>query len=126
MVTSIHAQVEYYYTVANANNSGASGITSLIANLAAAMGASGQVSGALKDGASTLTSALSSNTPFVNLLNTANSSSGGNNAPKAYLNILFFDDQFRPDMNASVVIPVGYTPNVKGTLSRYMGHGTTG
>ncbi len=39
-------------------------------------------------------------------------------APKAYLNILFFDEQFKPDVSSSVVIPVAYTPNVKGTISK--------
>jgi RHS repeat-associated protein len=33
-------------------------------------------------------------------------------------NILFFDDQFKFDATASVVVPVNYTPNVKGTISK--------
>jgi RHS repeat-associated protein len=114
----IHASIEYFYTVANANNTGASGITSLLANLATSMVASGQVSPVLKSGASTLASALSGSTNLVNWLNTPNNTSGANNAPKAYLNILFFDEQFKPDNVATIVLPVAYTPNTKGTLSR--------
>ncbi len=86
----IHTQVDYYYVVGNANNTGASGITSLITNLATSILASGQVSLALKGGAPAIVSSLSSNTAFVNLLNTPNNSSGANNAPKAYLKCLIF------------------------------------
>lgn len=116
----IHTQVDYYYISSNANNTGANGLNSLLANLATSLFASGQVSSVLKDGASALTSSLGSNTDFVNWLNTPNNVSGVNNAPKAYLNILFFDERFKPDNNATVVIPVPYSPGVKGTISRIM------
>lgn len=116
----IHVQVDYFYTAVNANNTGASGINSLVTNLATAIAGSGQVSNIVKDGALAFVPALSSNTNLVNWLNTPNSTSGGNNAPKAYLNILFFDDQFVPENNKTVVIPVPYSPNTKGTISRVM------
>jgi len=90
----LHTQVESFYTVANANNSGASGINSLVANFASAIAASSQVGSALKDGASSIASGLSGVTALVNLLNTANNTSGGNNAPKAYLNVLFLSERF--------------------------------
>ncbi len=118
----IHAQVNYFYTAANTNNAGANGISSLLANLATSLAASGQVSAALKDGAAALTSGLSGNTPFANWLNTPNATSGGSNAPKAYLNILFFDEQFKPDNVATVVLPVLYQPGVKGTLVKISGN----
>jgi hypothetical protein len=114
----IHTQVEYFYTAANTNTTGADGLNTLLGNLATAMVASGQVSGLLKDGASTLTSGLSGNPSFVSWLNMPNNTSGSNNAPKAYLNILFFDEQFRPDNVATQVIPVAYSPNTKATISR--------
>ncbi|MBL7734381.1 MAG: hypothetical protein JNL51_02895, partial [Chitinophagaceae bacterium] len=107
----LHTKVESFYTVANANNSGASGINSLVANLASAIGASSQVGAALKDGTSSIASGLSGVTALVNLLNTANNTSGGNNAPKAYLNVLFFDEQFKYDASASLVRPIPYGPN---------------
>jgi RHS repeat-associated protein len=114
----IHTQVDYFYTTTNANNSGADGIGSLLANLATSMAASGQVSSVLKGGASSLTSALSGSTNLINWLSTPNNTSGANNAPKAYLNILFFDEQFKPDNVATIVIPVGYSPNMKGTINK--------
>jgi len=107
----LHARVESFYTVANANNSGASGINSLVANLASAIAASSQVGTALKGNASSIASGLSSVTALVNLLNTANNANGGNNAPKAYLNVLFFDEQFKYDPSASLVRPIPYGPN---------------
>ncbi len=116
----IHTQVEYFYTAANTNNSGASGINSLVSNIATAIGASGQVSAVLKDGASQLISGISGSSTLANLLNTPNATSGTNNAPKAYLNVIFFDEQFRPDVNASKVYRVEYSPNTKGTISRTM------
>jgi RHS repeat-associated protein len=38
---------------------------------------------------------------------------------------LFFDEQFRPDNSATVVIPVAYTPGVKGTISKVMANAIT-
>ncbi len=116
----IHTQVDYFYTAANTNNSGASGINSLVSNIATAIAASGQVSAVLKDGAALLTPAMSGSSGLVSLLNTPNATSGVNNAPKAYLNVVFFDEQFRPDVNASKVYRVEYSPNTKGTISRTM------
>jgi hypothetical protein len=114
----IHTQVDYFYNIANANNTGASGINSLIANLAAAVGASTQMNAVLKAGASTIVTDVGTNTGLASLLNTPNNVSGANNAPKAYLNVLFFDEQFRPDNAATVVLPVLYTPGAKGTIQR--------
>jgi RHS repeat-associated protein len=114
----IHTSVDYYYTVANANNTGAGGINSLIANFTSALTANTAVAGLLKDGASTITTQIQNNTTLSSLLNTPNNTSGSNNAPKAYLNIIFFDDQFKYESWASTVVPVAYTPNVKGTISK--------
>jgi hypothetical protein len=116
----IHTQVDYFYTVANANNTGASGINSLVANIAAAIGASGQVTSVLKDGASLLTAGISGSTGLASLLNTPNVVSGTSNAPKAYLNVVFFDEQLRPDVDSSKVYPIPYSPNTKGTIAKMM------
>lgn len=114
----IHTTVDFYYSVANATNTGANGIQSLLANFASALGASPQVMSVLKDGVSTITTSLQNTPALVNLLNSPNSTSGTNNAPKAYLNILFFDDQFKFDNTSSTAIPVPYLVNSRGTISR--------
>lgn len=121
----IHASLEYYYTVANANNSPASGINSLIANFASALSASPAVGGLLKDASTAVTSSLQNNATLSSLLNTPNNTSGGNNAPKAYLNILFFNEQFVFDNTSSQVIPVAYTPNTKATINRMAANALT-
>src|SRR5690606_38523115 len=114
----IHTSIDYYYTAANTSNSGASGITSLLTNLASAIMGSPATGGILKDAAGDLTSVLSTNTVLASLLNTPNASSGSNQAPKAYLHVLFFNEQFKFDENASVVVPVSYTPGTKGTIAK--------
>ncbi len=114
----IHTAVDYFYTATNASNGSANGLASLVANIATAITGSSQVGGALKDASSSITTTMSGNTALGSLLNTPNNTSGSNQAPKAYLNIIFFDDQFHFDAGSSVVIPVPYSPNTKGTLSR--------
>jgi len=114
----IHTSIDYYYTAANTSNSGADGITSLLTNLASAIMGSPATGGILKDAATDLTNALSGNAGLISLLNTPNETSGANQAPKAYLNILFFNEQFKFDENASVVVPVAYSPNAKNTIAK--------
>ncbi|WP_343307379.1 DUF6443 domain-containing protein [Chitinophaga niabensis] len=114
----IHTSVEYYYTVANANNTPANGIASLVSSLLSSLPVLSNVPGIIKAGATMVTNSLQSNTSLVSLLNTAASSSGANQAPKAYLNILFFDERFAFDQASSMVIPVAYIPNQKGTIDK--------
>lgn len=121
----IHTSVDYFTFVANANNTGADGIGSLVTNFATSLLASTQVSAAVKAGASSLTSALSSNTFLTGILNTPNNTNSGNNAPKAYLNILFFDEQLKLDESNTTVIPVPYSVNAKATISRMAANALT-
>jgi RHS repeat-associated protein len=114
----IHTSVDYFYTTVNANNTPANPLGSLLTNLTTSILASGQVSSALKDGVNSISSSLGSNVPLGNLLNTPNTTSGANNAPKAYLNILFFDEQFKFDNVASAVFPVDYIQNTRRTINR--------
>src|SRR5690606_2495709 len=114
----IHTSIDYYYTAANTSNSGADGITSLLTNLASAIMGSPATGGILKDAATDLTNALSGNAGLISLLNTPNETSGSNQAPKAYLHVLFFNEQFKFDENASVVVPVAYSPNAKNTIAK--------
>jgi RHS repeat-associated protein len=114
----IHTRVDYYYSTNNANNSPANPIVSLLANFASAIFGSPQVTSAMKDAVSGITSDLNATPALANLLNTPNASQAGNNAPKAYLNIIFFDDQFRFDSTSSMVIPVGYYPNERKTIDQ--------
>ncbi|MCF1714190.1 DUF6443 domain-containing protein [Flavihumibacter sp. RY-1] len=114
----IQASVQFYYTTANTNNTGASGINSLTANIATLIGNSITPAGVIKNGASAVGATLSAQDPLITMLNTPNSTSGANNAPKAYLHILLFNEQFQFDQVNSRVVPVSYQVGSWGTISR--------
>jgi RHS repeat-associated protein len=116
----IHVKLDYFYSTANSatNNSGSNPLTSFVNGLTGAFGNSAQVSSLLKNEAATVTAQLSGNTPFTSLINPTPNTSGGNEAPKAYLNVLFFNEQFQFDAASSVVIKVAYAPGTKGIIDR--------
>ena len=114
----IHTKIDYYYTTANTNNSGANGLNSLLANLPTALSGSAQAGQLIKEASGTLSGALAANAGLAAFLNEPNNSSGSNQAPKAYLNVLFFDEQFKFDEASSGIFPVAYSPNSKQTISR--------
>lgn len=117
----IHAKVDYWYSVANANNTGANGIQSIVNSLLGSLTASPVSTDLIKTNVSTVTSSLSTNTDLANLLNTNPSTNGSNQAPKAYLNVIFFDNQMKYDKINSRVFPVGYlTSAVKQTIDKSM------
>jgi RHS repeat-associated protein len=121
----IHTKIDYYYTDANANNSGANPLNSFVTSLTSVLGANTQVGPLLKNDASTITTQLSGNSAFTTMINPNPNTSGGNEAPKAYLNVLFFDDQFKFDANSSIVIKVNYSPNTKQTIDRTFSNAIT-
>ncbi len=114
----IHTKIDYYYTTANTNNSGANGLNSLLAHSATALSGSAQVGQLIKEASGTLSGALAANAGLAAFLNEPNNSSGSNQAPKAYLNVLFFDEQFKFDEASSGIFPVAYSPNSQQTISR--------
>lgn len=94
----IHSTVQYYYDQ-NVSSTG-TGLTTLInslTNLLTGSQATGQV---IKDNASTITSNVNTNTSITSFFSNQNSSST-TSAPKAYLNVLFFDEQFNFDESSS-------------------------
>lgn len=114
----IQASVKFFYDIANANNSGASGINSLAANIATLIGNSITPAGVIKSGAAAISSNLLTQTQLATMLNTPNSTNGSNNAPKAYLHILLFNEQFQFDQVNSKVVSVPYLVGSWGTISR--------
>ncbi len=114
----VHVKVEAYYTAINANNSSANGLSTLLTNLGAALAGSSHFADFLKPAAADLASNLTGNTALAGLLNTAATSSGGNVAPKAYLNVIFFDRQMKVDVAASRVFPIPYSPNAKSVIDK--------
>jgi RHS repeat-associated protein len=117
----IHAKVDYWYDVVNANNTNANGIQSIVASLLSALGASGQPSALIKSNITTVTNSLTNDADLVSFLNTAPATSGSNQAPKAYLNVVFFDEQLKFDKDNSKIYPVAYiSDKLKKTIDRSM------
>jgi RHS repeat-associated protein len=88
----LHVKVDYYVQNDATDNSNGDGISSILAILTNMLNA-GPYTSVFHGAGSTITSGLSTSVPFTNLL-TPQTGSGGT-MPKAYLNILFFDQQFR-------------------------------
>jgi RHS repeat-associated protein len=121
----IHTYVEYFYTDANASNSGADPVNSFVNSLISVFGNNAQVGGLLKNEASAITSQLQGNSTFTSFINPAPNTSGSNQAPKAYLNVLFFDDQFKFDANSSVIVKVNYSPNTPQYIDKRFSNAIT-
>lgn len=123
----VHVKVEYFYTTANSttNNGSANPLSSFVNALTGAFGATNQVSPLIKGDVATVTSQLSGNTPFTSMINPSPNTSGSNQAPKAYLNVLFFNEQFQFDAASSVVVKVAYAPGSKQTIDRTFSNALT-
>ena len=122
----IHVKLDYYYNTINSatNNSGANPLGSFISGLTSAFSGI-QVSPIIKNDAATVTSQLSANTPFTSMINPSPNTNGSNEAPKAYLNVLFFNEQFKFDAASSVVVKVAYAVNSKQTIDRTFSNALT-
>lgn len=113
----VHVKVDYYTPNETTNNSGADGVESILSILTNLLNNSSATS-VLHGGGSTITDNLENSTPFTDFL-APQSGSGGTN-PKAYLNILFFDEQFKFVEQNSEIVQI----NVKGsgqTITRIEG-----
>lgn len=114
----VHVSVDYYMTNDATDNSGANGLSALLVALTNLIDNS-PVTSIFHGSGSAVTGNLNSNTPFTSFL-APQSGSGGTTMPKAYLNIIFFDEQFRFVGTNSEIIQV----SVKGsgqTITRISG-----
>lgn len=89
----LHIKVDYYAATETTDNSNANGQDALITVLTGLLNTSSITTGMHGSG-STITGNLNSSTPFSSLL-APQYGTGGTTLPKAYLNIIFFDEQFR-------------------------------
>lgn len=101
----LHVKVDYYMTNDATNNSGANGVNSILTLLSSLIDNSSAVTGAVHGQGSTVSSNLNSNTPFTNFL-APESSGSSSSMPKAFLNIIFFDEHFNFVSTNSEVIQV--------------------
>lgn len=88
----LHVKVDYYVQNDATDNSNANGMNSILAILTNMLN-TGPYTSVFHGAGSTITSGLSTSVPFTTLLSPQNG--GGGSMPKAYLNILFFDQQFK-------------------------------
>jgi RHS repeat-associated protein len=99
----LHIKVDYYIQNDATDNSNANGVSSIITVLANLINNNG-TTGIFHGAGNTITGNLNSSFPFTNFLSPQNGSGG--TMPKAYLNILFFDEQFRFVSTNSEIIQV--------------------
>ena len=118
----IHAKVDYYYTAANANNSGANGFSSLLASLAGVINGSSATSSVVKSEAGAISTQVGNDGGASAFFAPENGGSGTGQPPKAYLHVLLFDEMFKFDNANSFVQQVAYTPNVAGTIDKFFGN----
>jgi RHS repeat-associated protein len=89
----LHIKVDYYALNETTDNSGANGKDALITVLTTLLNSS-PITAGLHGSGSTISGNLNGSDPFTTLL-APQYGTGGTVLPKAYLNIVFFDEQFR-------------------------------
>lgn len=114
----IHAKVDYYIPSGSADNGSADGLNALLSQLGTLLGSS-SAPAALKGNGSTITSSLNSQGAFTGFMNPQVGSGGS--LPKSYLNILFFDEQFKFISQNSVSVQVTTMGGSGDQLSRFGG-----
>jgi RHS repeat-associated protein len=100
----IHAKVDYYIPTATTDNNTADGLNALLSQLGTLLNGA-TAPAALKGSSSTITGALNNQSAFATTFMGPQVGSGGS-MPKAYLNIVFFDEQFKfvPQNSESVQV----------------------
>lgn len=113
----LHIKVDYFVENTTTNNNNANGLNSILTLLSSLIDNSAVTSGIHGTG-STITNDLNSSYPFTNFVSTQNGSGGA--MPKAYLNIIFFDEQFKFVSTNSELIQVD-TKGSGQTITRISG-----
>lgn len=111
----VESSVQFYYTAANTDNSTVQPLNALLSSLTS-MFAGPSVSDLLKGQGTAITNNLLTDAALSGLINKAPATQGSNQAPKAYLHVLFFDEQFNFDPASSWVERVAYLPGQKSTI----------
>jgi len=117
----IHTKVDYYYNTSSADNSSTNALSNIVSSIVNSITNTAAPSALIHGGESTINTQLSSNSDLGAVVNTAAATNPNNSlqqAPRAYLCVLFFDERFGFDKNSSVVVPVGYNPGQRTTLDK--------
>jgi len=114
----IHVKVDYFTPDVTADNNNADGVGSVVTQLLTLLsGSAAPVP--LHGSGSAITTDLSNSIPFTSFLQPQVGNTGPD-MPKGYLNILFFDEQFKFVQNNSEIIPVS-AKGIGETIYRIMG-----
>jgi RHS repeat-associated protein len=101
----IHTTVQYYYST-NAGNGNTSSLNTLVSGLVALLTNSVSTGTAAKQSATAFTNAVNTDPNAINFFAPQNSTTN-NGRPKAFLNVLFFDEQFKFDNTNSYSEQIG-------------------
>jgi RHS repeat-associated protein len=113
----IHTSVDFFYTATHTENYQANPIAAFISTMAFHLFASSFLSTPQKMQWVTSLNEMNSDAALAAVLNANPHTSGANEAPKAYLHVVAFDEQFRFDPSSTQVIAVPYQPGTVGTIS---------
>jgi RHS repeat-associated protein len=114
----INTKVDYYIPTQTTDNSTANGLSSILNSLISLLNGA-DAPAALKGSGTPITNALNSSSPFTTFM--APEGTGVvSTSPKAYFNIVFFDEQFKFVQTGSQLIPA----NVEGTAQHIVSTGT--
>ncbi|MBL7738462.1 MAG: RHS repeat-associated core domain-containing protein, partial [Chitinophagaceae bacterium] len=114
----LHIKVDYYVGTETTDNSGANGLSTILATLTTLINNSSVTQG-IHGAGSTATTALNNNTPFTSFL-APQGSGQSSSMPKAFLNIIFFDEQFKFVEQNSEIVQVA-TKGSGQTITRISG-----
>ncbi len=89
----LHIKVDYYIPSQTTDNNTANGLNTIISALASVID-NNPVTGSLHGSGSAITGNLNTSTPFTSFMS-PQTGTAGTSLPKAYLNIVFFDEQFK-------------------------------
>jgi len=117
----IHTKVDYYYATANnTNNSSTTTLNNIVSSIVSSITYSNAPGNLIKGGETTVSNQLNANTIFSGFVNPSPNTNPNNGSllPKAYLCVLFFDEQFKFDEAGSRVYPISYSSNGVGTIDK--------
>jgi RHS repeat-associated protein len=116
----IHTKVDYYYATANnTNNSATTTLSNIVSSIVSSITNTGAPSNLIKGGETVVSSQLNANAVFSGFVNPSpNTNPNGSPLPKAYLCVLFFDEQFKFDQASSRIFPITSSGNSVGMIDK--------
>ena len=125
----IHTKVNYYYNIANANNNTTGTLNTIVNSIVNSITNTSTAGALIKGGETAITSQLQGNgdlSSFVNQAPNVNPNDNTQQAPKAYLCVLFFDERFNYDKDNSKIYKVDYLQNNQiGTIDKTFSNAIT-